>query len=172
MGISRCKLWININQKTENKKTCSNRRKSVVQQWRVPFRVRFLEASSIWNHSHSRTVATWLQISQPKICQWFNYVRCFWALDELDQTCHHSKSKTTSTTRLVLWDVTWVQRLWCIFELAAFLKSRGPMAKDTPVIRPILFGPCALTIFGFTCVVTWPSTRVSQGLIYWGTSGC
>jgi hypothetical protein len=56
----------------------------------------------------------------------------------------------------VLWDVTWVQRLWCIFEFAAFLKSRGSTMAKTPLIRPILFGACALTIFGFTCMVIWP----------------
>lgn len=58
-----------------------------------------------------------------------------------------------SRTMLVLWDVTWVQRLWCIFEFAAFLKSRGSTMAKTPLIRPILFGACALTIFGFTCMV-------------------
>ena len=67
--------------------------------------------------------------------------------------------------RLVLWDVSFVERLWCIFELAGFLKSHATndstieTTSSSPnppvVIRTVLFGPCALAIFGFTCLATW-----------------
>eukprot|EP00435_Cladocopium_sp_Y103_P054149 s201_g17.t1 len=52
-----------------------------------------------------------------------------------------------SRRMLVLWDVTYVERLWCMFELAAFMKSRSQPNTDDVVIRPTLLGACALTIF-------------------------
>ena len=70
--------------------------------------------------------------------------------------------------RLVLWDVSFVERLWCSFELAGFLKSHATdstieTTSSSPnppvVIRPVLFGPCALAIFGFTCLATWTNFR-------------
>ena len=33
--------------------------------------------------------------------------------------------KSTKNSMLILWDHTWGQRLWCIFELAAYLKCHG-----------------------------------------------
>eukprot|EP00434_Breviolum_minutum_P010481 symbB.v1.2.009246.t1/scaffold586.1/size184225/2 len=60
-----------------------------------------------------------------------------------------------SKRMLVLWDKTLggnqscqivVQRLWCMFELAAFLKSRGEGSKASVQIRPTLLGPCVLAI--------------------------
>ncbi|CAE7248561.1 unnamed protein product [Symbiodinium microadriaticum] len=45
---------------------------------------------------------------------------------------------------LVVWDATWASRLWCVFELAAFLHSRGPNQKVKLLIRPIILGPCLL----------------------------
>ena len=44
-------------------------------------------------------------------------------------------------TMLVLWDETWVERLWCIFEMAAFLKSHGEEAKSHLVILPTFLCP-------------------------------
>lgn len=72
---------------------------------------------------------------------------------------------------LVLWDSTYVSRLWCIFELAAFLRnnqqatsgsyiggsdsalnvpqgrhgSRG--AHDCLLVRPVTLGPCTLGVY-------------------------
>ena len=47
---------------------------------------------------------------------------------------------------LVLWDPSWTERLWCLFELAAFLKSRkGREQKLT--VRPTFFGPCSIVVF-------------------------
>ncbi|CAK9042119.1 CCHC-type domain-containing protein [Durusdinium trenchii] len=53
-----------------------------------------------------------------------------------------------SQKMLVLWDKTYAERLWCMFELAAFVKSRGAggMAKGHLAIRPTLLGPCVLAI--------------------------
>ena len=51
-----------------------------------------------------------------------------------------------SDEMLVLWDPSWTERLWCLFELAAFLKSRkGREQKLT--VRPTLFGPCSIVAF-------------------------
>lgn len=36
-----------------------------------------------------------------------------------------SLRKSTKNSMLILWDHTWGQRLWCIFELAAYLKCHG-----------------------------------------------
>ncbi|CAJ1393962.1 unnamed protein product [Effrenium voratum] len=49
---------------------------------------------------------------------------------------------------LVLWDASWAERLWCVFELAAFLKSREENAKSL-VICPTLTGPVTFVIFIF-----------------------
>lgn len=56
----------------------------------------------------------------------------------LDRICIHEKDLTLKTQAilslagllkksdlmLILWDPTWTERMWCLFELAAFLKSR------------------------------------------------
>ena len=49
-----------------------------------------------------------------------------------------------SDALLVLWDETYTKRLWCVFELAAFLKSRPAGKKINLVIRPTITGPCFL----------------------------
>lgn len=48
-----------------------------------------------------------------------------------------------SETLFVLWDVTYVSRLWCLFELAAFLHSKGlgTDAEKHLVICPVFVGP-------------------------------
>lgn len=51
-----------------------------------------------------------------------------------------------SKRMLVLWDKTYVDRLWCMFELAAFLKSRGEGSKASLQIRPTVLGPGVLAI--------------------------
>ncbi|CAK9008320.1 unnamed protein product [Durusdinium trenchii] len=45
---------------------------------------------------------------------------------------------------LLLWDDTYVSRLWCMLEFAAFLKSHGPAAEESIVIRPMITAPCML----------------------------
>ncbi|CAE7413186.1 unnamed protein product [Symbiodinium natans] len=62
---------------------------------------------------------------------------------------------------LVLWDHTYIERLWCVFEVAAFLHRSG---KPRAVIRPTLLGPAAMVawaaipIIGFfwTLLYSWP----------------
>ena len=51
-----------------------------------------------------------------------------------------------SDAMLVLWDETYTKRLWCVFELAAFLKTRPAGAKRKLVIRPTIIGPCFLAL--------------------------
>ena len=51
-----------------------------------------------------------------------------------------------SDAMLVLWDETYMRRLWCVFELAAFLKSRPAGKKTKLLIRPTITGPCFIGI--------------------------
>ncbi|CAE7413391.1 Rai14 [Symbiodinium sp. CCMP2592] len=53
----------------------------------------------------------------------------------------------SSDSMLVLWDPSWARRLWCVFELAAFLHSRPPGETPRVLIRP--------TILGFTILAFW-----------------
>ena len=51
-----------------------------------------------------------------------------------------------SDEMLVLWDATWGDRLWCVFELAAFLKSKDAN-EQVLLIRPTFLGPCSIVLF-------------------------
>ncbi|CAE7323472.1 unnamed protein product [Symbiodinium sp. CCMP2456] len=51
-----------------------------------------------------------------------------------------------SRSMLVCWDETYFQRLWCVFELAAFLRSHDERATELD-IRPTFLGPCAACLF-------------------------
>ena len=50
-----------------------------------------------------------------------------------------------SDTMLILWDPTWTTRLWCLFELAAFLKCKTQ--RQALIVRPIVLGPVSIFIF-------------------------
>ncbi|CAE7632545.1 CCR3 [Symbiodinium sp. CCMP2456] len=53
-----------------------------------------------------------------------------------------------SDSMLILWDPTWTERLWCLFELAAFLKSREHGASQQDLtITPTLLGPIRIGTF-------------------------
>ncbi|CAE7722822.1 unnamed protein product [Symbiodinium sp. CCMP2592] len=52
----------------------------------------------------------------------------------------------SSQAMLVLWDTTYVERLWCVFELAAYIKSHGDSENRQPTIRPTLLGPCTCSV--------------------------
>ena len=53
------------------------------------------------------------------------------------------------------------ERLWCLFELAAFLKSKDmASAKQKLIVRPIFFGPISMAIFLFSFAVALPLTTV------------
>ena len=65
---------------------------------------------------------------------------------------------------LVLWDPTWSDRLWCVFELAAFLRSKVA-SEQVLLIRPTVLGPCSIALFIAAFVVMLPRA-------YDGSSGC
>jgi len=48
---------------------------------------------------------------------------------------------------MVLWDSTYVERLWCIFELAAFLKSQDEDPSKRLCVRPTFLGPCVSALY-------------------------
>eukprot|EP00437_Effrenium_voratum_P022584 CAMPEP_0181399144 /NCGR_PEP_ID=MMETSP1110-20121109/1429_1 /TAXON_ID=174948 /ORGANISM="Symbiodinium sp., Strain CCMP421" /LENGTH=557 /DNA_ID=CAMNT_0023521165 /DNA_START=105 /DNA_END=1779 /DNA_ORIENTATION=- len=58
----------------------------------------------------------------------------------------------SSQAMLVLWDTTYVERLWCVFELAAYIKSHGDGENRQPTIRPTLLGPCTCSVAVSTAV--------------------
>ncbi|CAE7019586.1 unnamed protein product [Symbiodinium sp. CCMP2456] len=58
-----------------------------------------------------------------------------------------------SRTLLVLWDPTLVSRLWCIFEMAAFLHSCEFDAQKDVKICPVLVGPVFLLGHFGLCVL-------------------
>ena len=69
---------------------------------------------------------------------------------------------------LILWDPTWTERLWCLFELAAFLQSKKTQNK-TLIIRPIFLGPVSMVLFLAMFVAMLPGILVSHqslGAIY------
>ena len=53
-----------------------------------------------------------------------------------------------SKNMLVLWDPSWSDRLWCLFELAAFLKCKNAKDRQQVLnIRPTFVGPCSVAVF-------------------------
>ena len=70
-----------------------------------------------------------------------------------------------SDTLLILWDPTWTERLWCLFELAAFLQSKKTQNK-TLIIRPIFLGPVSMVLFLAMFVAMLPGILVSYQFSY------
>ena len=64
-----------------------------------------------------------------------------------------------SDSMLIVWDPTWTERLWCLFELAAFLKSKKGSKRDL-IIRPIFLGPISFAIFSSTSAAMIPFAMV------------
>ncbi|CAK9051477.1 unnamed protein product [Durusdinium trenchii] len=64
-----------------------------------------------------------------------------------------------SDQMLVLWDSTWSDRLWCLFELAAFLKSKTVREQEL-LITPTFLGPCSIALFVGVFIVMLPVTTV------------
>ena len=58
---------------------------------------------------------------------------------------------------LLLWDPSYDKRLWCIFELAAFVRCNP---ENTVRIRPIFLGTCAFSLFTW-CLL---GTAISLGI--------
>ncbi|CAL1162318.1 unnamed protein product [Cladocopium goreaui] len=65
----------------------------------------------------------------------------------------------SSDQMLILWDPTWTQRLWCLFELAAFLQSRKTR-KQALIVRPVFLGPISIGIFLTMSILAMPATMV------------
>ncbi|CAE7510778.1 unnamed protein product [Symbiodinium sp. CCMP2592] len=51
-----------------------------------------------------------------------------------------------SRSMLILWDATYSDRLWTMFEFAAFLTSREKGETPKVVLRPTILGPCYLVL--------------------------
>jgi len=64
-----------------------------------------------------------------------------------------------SDSMLILWDPTWTERLWCLFELAAFLKSNESkqVGGKKVIIRPTFIGPISIAIFMTATVAIIPT---------------
>ena len=57
---------------------------------------------------------------------------------------------------LVLWDPSWARRLWCVFELAAFLYTRPSNLQKPPVsIRPTLLGHTIFSVLVALLLAGW-----------------
>ena len=71
-----------------------------------------------------------------------------------------------SDVMLILWDSTWTERLWCLFELAAFLKSKNTAGKQALVVRPSFLGPISIALFlaSFAISLTLTTASFSGGL--------
>ena len=65
-----------------------------------------------------------------------------------------------SRQMLVCWDETYCSRLWCVFELGAFLQCQEASQLQ---VRPVYLGPCSLLLFAATAasVFAWRSWRPS-----------
>ncbi|CAJ1347816.1 unnamed protein product [Effrenium voratum] len=68
-----------------------------------------------------------------------------------------------SKNMLILWDETWIDRLWCVFELSAFLKSHGREAKHHITILPTFIFPFWLASFVMTAVIMLANLTVPFG---------
>eukprot|EP00435_Cladocopium_sp_Y103_P038908 s244_g10.t1 len=74
-----------------------------------------------------------------------------------------------SDSMLILWDPSWTERLWCLFELAAFLRSKKDLKKEL-IIRPTFLGPVQIAVF-LTCVAGMiPLTMAPMDVAYGPTS--
>lgn len=109
---------------------------------------------------------------------WRNQERVFLDVCCINQVDNIAKSEgilslggilKRSEKMLVLWDRSYIERLWCMFELAAFIKSRGGYPPQVE-IRPTLLGPCAVAIFAAVLmIVVVLATMIShqqQGEMY------
>ncbi|CAE6961226.1 unnamed protein product [Symbiodinium natans] len=69
---------------------------------------------------------------------------------------------------LVVWDSTWASRLWCVFELAAFIHSRRTGEKMHLLIRPIVMGPALVSMTcGLVVATVAFSSNFVEGHISW-----
>jgi len=59
----------------------------------------------------------------------------------------------SSEEMLVLWDKTYVRRLWCIFEISAFLGSTPEGEKARIAVRPTILGPLLLLLWAGVALI-------------------
>lgn len=77
-----------------------------------------------------------------------------------------------SETMLVLWDVTYVKRLWCLFEVAAFIRSRPDSEKCDLAIVPTHTGPvCLVFNVGVSLVFILCWILLVNGTVSWRRDG-
>eukprot|EP00438_Fugacium_kawagutii_P021616 Skav212200 [mRNA] locus=scaffold754:684013:685305:+ [translate_table: standard] len=70
-----------------------------------------------------------------------------------------------SKEMLVLWDPSWSDRLWCLFELAAFLKCKKTEGKEKVlIVRPTFVGPCSIAAFLAVCAAMLGLTTLPMPL--------
>ena len=67
-----------------------------------------------------------------------------------------------SRSMLVLWDASFAERLWCIFEIAAFLKSKEGRRERRLVVCPTLTGPASFAVTGMMMATVAPLALVPQ----------
>ena len=67
-----------------------------------------------------------------------------------------------SDALLVLWDATYTRRLWCVFEMSAFLHSRPANQRPKLTIRPTILGPCLISL-----PIALVAIVVAIGLLDW-----
>ena len=113
------------------------------------------EGASLWS------LAVGLLVSIVSFTSWKSRQQVF--LDRICSNHEDADMKTeaifslagmlkASKELLVLWDTSWSDRLWCLFELAAFLKSKNAEnSRRVLIIRPTLVGPCSIASF----LTTW-----------------
>eukprot|EP00931_Biecheleriopsis_adriatica_P002846 TRINITY_DN1039_c0_g1_i1.p1 TRINITY_DN1039_c0_g1~~TRINITY_DN1039_c0_g1_i1.p1 ORF type:complete len:757 (-),score=129.93 TRINITY_DN1039_c0_g1_i1:36-2306(-) len=105
----------------------------------------------------------------------FFCVLFFWRPSQrvfLDKVCIHQKDPALkkegvesigaflyhSRTMLVLWDPSYVKRLWCVFEMAAFAWAHRHDLKNRVEIKPVIFAP---VYFGLMLTTTINSALIS-----------
>ena len=69
-----------------------------------------------------------------------------------------------SRSMLILWDATYSDRLWTMFEVAAFLRSREEGETPRVVLRPTMLGPCYLLLMLTVILVLTVADNVSVHL--------
>ncbi|CAE7358451.1 unnamed protein product [Symbiodinium natans] len=75
-----------------------------------------------------------------------------------------------SSSILVMFDRSWAERLWCVYELAAFIKSHEDDPQAQVLVRPTALAPgsciALLTVATFSMVVA--ALPAENKLIVWG----
>ncbi|CAJ1445647.1 unnamed protein product [Effrenium voratum] len=101
-------------------------------------------------------------------CRWHRFDICWPSRKEvfLDRICSETDEMKTeaicslagileSESMLVLWDASFAERLWCVFEIAAFLNSQ--QTRERPlVVCPTLTGPITISVYSMATMAFIP----------------